>query len=64
MCALLAEMGDFMGIYLNPGNKGFRESVNAAIYVDKTGLIALTNKYINTEQKISASAGKDGLGSP
>lgn len=40
-----------MGIYLNPGNKGFRESVNSEIYVDKTGLIALTNKYINTEQK-------------
>ncbi|MDE6984741.1 MAG: ATP-binding protein, partial [Lachnospiraceae bacterium] len=40
-----------MGIYLNPGNKGFREAVNSEIYVDKTGLIALTNKYINTEQK-------------
>ncbi|MDE6620230.1 MAG: ATP-binding protein [Lachnospiraceae bacterium] len=40
-----------MGIYLNPGNKGFREAVNSEIYVDKTGLISLTNKYINTEQK-------------
>ncbi len=40
-----------MGIYLNPGNKGFWESVRSEIYVDKTGLIADTNKYINTEQK-------------
>lgn len=40
-----------MGIYLNPGNKGFRESVSSEIYVDKTGLIALTNKAVNTEQK-------------
>lgn len=40
-----------MGIYLNPGNQGFRESINSEIYVDKTGLAACTNKYINTEQK-------------
>ena len=41
----------FMGIYVNPGNKGFREAVQSEIYVDKTGLIALMNRYINTEQK-------------
>lgn len=40
-----------MGYYLNPNNKGFKESVNAEIYIDKTGLIALTNKCVNTEQK-------------
>lgn len=40
-----------MGIYLNPKNKGFQQAVNSEIYVDKTGLIRLTNKYINTEQK-------------
>ena len=40
-----------MGIYLNPGNKGFRESVYSEIYVDKTGLIKYTNKYLNTKQK-------------
>ena len=40
-----------MGIYLNPGNEGFRESVRSKIYVDKTGLIAWTNELINTEQK-------------
>lgn len=40
-----------MGVYLNPGNEGFREAVSSEIYVDKTGLIAQTNKYINTLQK-------------
>ena len=40
-----------MGIYLNVGNKGFWEAVRSEIYVDKTELIAYTNKYINTEQK-------------
>lgn len=40
-----------MGIYLNPGNKGFREAISSEIYVDKTGLIAHTNKCVNTEQK-------------
>ena len=40
-----------MGIYLNPGNKGFWESTRSVIYVDKTGLIACTNRYVSTEQK-------------
>lgn len=40
-----------MGIYLNPGNQGFRESVRSEIYVDKTGLIACTNKKLNTRDK-------------
>ncbi|MDR1015452.1 MAG: ATP-binding protein [Coriobacteriales bacterium] len=40
-----------MGIYLNPGNAGFRQSVNSAIYVDKTGLIAYANSVLETEQK-------------
>lgn len=40
-----------MGIYLNPGNKGFWESIRSKIYVDKTGLIACTNELLNTEEK-------------
>ncbi len=40
-----------MGMYLNPGNKGFWESVRSRIYVDKTGLIACTNALLNTEEK-------------
>ena len=31
-----------MGSYLNPGSKGFQESLNSEIYVDKTGLIEKT----------------------
>jgi len=45
-----------MGVYLNPGNTGFLQAINSEIYVDKTGLIAYTNKYLNTkEQYICAS---------
>ena len=40
-----------MGSYLNPGNKGFRESLNSEIYIDKTGLIEKTNAVIDTRQK-------------
>lgn len=40
-----------MGIYLNPKNKGFMEAVRSEIYVDKTGLIAYTNKCLNTMDK-------------
>ncbi|MCM1188818.1 MAG: AAA family ATPase [bacterium] len=36
-----------MGIYLNPGNKGY-EKILQAEYVDKTGLISLINKTIGT----------------
>ena len=41
----------FMGIYLNPGNKNFWKSIRSEIYVDKTGLIAYTNKYLNTREQ-------------
>ena len=40
-----------MGSYLNPGNKGFWESLNSEIYIDKTGLIEKTNAVLNTRQK-------------
>ena len=40
-----------MGVYLNPKNKGFRKAIHSEIYVDKTGLIACTNKCINTKEK-------------
>ena len=39
-----------MGVYLNPGNKGFWRAIRSEIYVDKTGLIAHTNKCLNTEE--------------
>lgn len=50
-----------MGIYLNPKNKGFQEAVCSEIYVDKTELIAYTNKCLNTEENISVSAGQGAL---
>ena len=40
-----------MGIYLNPESKGFRESLNSEIYIDKTMLIQKTNAVLNTRQK-------------
>ncbi len=40
-----------MGIYVNPGNEGFRMAVNSKIYVDKTGLLEYTNDVIGTEQR-------------
>lgn len=43
--------GSRMGSYLNPRNKGFRESLNSEIYIDKTGLIEKTNAVIDTRQK-------------
>lgn len=42
-----------MGIYLNPGNKGFQTILNGT-YVDKTGLIDFINRTINTPQKLTS----------
>jgi hypothetical protein len=36
-----------VGIYLNPGNENFRRTLAADIYVDKTGMIAEMNKFID-----------------
>ncbi len=41
-----------MGIYFNPGNKGFQEILQSD-YVDKTGLIALVNKTVGTMEKLT-----------
>ncbi|HBA49844.1 MAG TPA: AAA family ATPase [Lachnospiraceae bacterium] len=40
-----------MGVYLNPGNKGFQEILQSE-YVDKTGLIALVNRTVGTTGKL------------
>lgn len=40
-----------MGLYLNPGNDKFKRALNSEIYVDKTGMIAYTNKVLDTEQQ-------------
>ncbi len=40
-----------MGIYLNPGNMNFKETLSSEIYVDKTMMISVINKYIDTGNK-------------
>ena len=40
-----------MGIYVNPNNDGFKQALNSKIYVDKSGMIEVTNSLLDTEQK-------------
>lgn len=40
-----------MGIYVNPGNQAFKESVDSLIYVDKSELINYTNSVLKTQRK-------------
>lgn len=40
-----------MGLYVNPGNRQFKEAVNSPVYVDKSGLIDYTNSVLNTQRK-------------
>ena len=47
-----------MGLYLNPGNEGFFESVSSQIYVDKTELIQYTNQVFRTKQKFLSESSK------
>lgn len=39
-----------MGRFVNPDNYAFQKAVNSEIYVDKTGLLAYTNKVVDTKQ--------------
>ena len=39
-----------MGIYLNIGNSGFQTARNSE-YIDKSGLVSVVNKSVNTEMK-------------
>ncbi len=41
-----------MGFYINPGNENFREIVNDK-YIDKSGLVAVINKTIGTNKRLS-----------
>ena len=50
-----------MGSYLHPGSKGFEESLNSAIYVDKTGLIEKINAR---DRNTSVSADRGDLVNP
>ena len=42
--------------FVNPGNTAFEVAVNSQIYVDKTGLLAYTNRVINTKQALICSS--------
>ena len=40
-----------MGRFVNSGNSAFQVALNSEIYVDKTGLLAYTNKVMDTTAK-------------
>lgn len=40
-----------MGMYLNPGSGLFRMALNSEIYVDKSEMIAVLNRMVNTERR-------------
>ena len=40
-----------MGIFLNPGNDLFKMAVNSQIYVDKSGIIEIINRALNTNDR-------------
>ena len=39
-----------MALFVNPDNSAFRNALNAEIYVDKTGLVEVTNRFLETPQ--------------
>ena len=47
----LKKVGEWMGIYLNPGSAMFQKSLKSKIYVDKSGLLAILNELVDTEQR-------------
>ena len=40
-----------MGIYLNPGNNEYRDTVNSQVFVDHSLMIGYTNRIMKTNQK-------------
>ena len=41
-----------MGKFVNPDNQAFQVALNSEIYIDKTGLIAYTNRMLDTNQAL------------
>ncbi|MBR1472588.1 MAG: AAA family ATPase, partial [Lachnospiraceae bacterium] len=37
-----------MGTYVNPGNNSFKSDTSGEIYIDKTGLLEVLNRAVNT----------------
>lgn len=46
--------GKTVGSYFNPGNEGFTKSAKDKLYVDKTGLLNITNNFLNAEKNCIA----------
>ena len=40
-----------MGLFVNPDNRAFRDAVDGEIYVDKSGVLESTNRFLGTPQK-------------
>ena len=40
-----------MGMMFDPGNEMFRMAVRSEIYVDKSGLMSITNRLLGTESR-------------
>ena len=40
-----------MGRFLNPGNVGFKQIIKPKTYVDKTGILAYLNEWIDTDSR-------------
>lgn len=40
-----------MGNYLNPGSESFQMALRSQIFIDKSGLIDVTNRYVRTMQR-------------
>ena len=45
-----------MGRFVNPSNSVFQDAIASKIYVDKTGLIELTNSFLGTQQKFMCNS--------
>jgi len=45
---------EIMGSYLNPGNEGFTKSAKDKLYIDKSGLLNITNDFLNAEKNCIA----------
>ena len=41
-----------MGIYLNPDNENFRRTIASEIYVDKTMMIEVTNRMLDSDRNL------------
>ena len=51
-----------MGLYFNPGNLNFNETVRSSIYVDKTMMLKVTNDLCDTTDKYICISRPRGFG--